>query len=78
MLPSAPAQAGLGKSHLLLLAQNHLHPVHGHNDAHFLLLNILGFELILVGRKTQVRREVGLGTVCGISRCFTLKCQLCV
>lgn len=53
--------AGLEKSHLLLLAQNHLHPVHGHNDAHFLLLNVLGFEFILMGRKTQVRKEVGLG-----------------
>jgi len=71
--PSAPA--GLGKPHLLLLAQNDLHPIHGHDDAHFLLLNVLGFEFILTGRKTQVRREAGLGgasgTVHGISQCFT-------
>lgn len=59
LAPSAPA--GLEKSHLLLLAQNHLHPVHRHNDAHFLLLNVFGFEFILMGRKTQVRREVVLG-----------------
>lgn len=57
--PSAPA--GLEKSHLLLLAQNHLHPVHGHDDAHFLLLNVLGFEFVLMGRKTQVTGETVLG-----------------
>lgn len=51
------APVGLGKSHLLLLAQNHLHPIHRHNDAHFLLLDVLGFEFILMGGKTQVRKE---------------------
>lgn len=55
LAPSAPAR--LEKSHLLLLAQNHLHPVHRHDDAHFLLLNVLGFEFVLMGRKTQVTGE---------------------
>lgn len=45
---------GLEQPHLLLLAQDHLHPVHGHDDAHLLLLNVLGLEFILRGRKTQV------------------------
>lgn len=82
LAPRAPA--GLEKSHLLLLAQNHLHAVHGHNDAHFLLLNVLGFEFILMGTKPQVRRQ-GLGgtwgvpgTVCGTSQGFTPKCRVCV
>lgn len=57
----APGLAGQGEPHLLLLAQDHLHTIHRHNDAHLLLLNVFGFEFILMGRQAQVRREVGLG-----------------
>lgn len=64
---------GLEQPHLLLLAQDHLHPVHGHDDAHLLLLNVLGFEFILVGRKNKFKRVLEVpGTVCG-SQCLHIK-----
>lgn len=62
-----PGHAGLEKPHLLLLAQDHLHAVHGHDDAHLLLLNVLGFEFILMGRQRRVRREVGLDSAALVS-----------
>lgn len=34
-------------THLFLLLQNHFHTIHGDHDAHFLLLDVLGFKLIL-------------------------------
>lgn len=42
-----PAAPGTRSAYLLLLLQNDLHTIHRHNEAHFLLLDVLGFKLIL-------------------------------
>lgn len=57
-----PAGSWCRAAHLFLLLQDHFHPVHRDHDAHFLLLDVLGFELVLwEGRDREAQSEQSAG-----------------
>ena len=51
-MPCLPASGSA--THLFLLLQNHFDTIHGDHDAYFLLLDVLGFKLILQREKRRV------------------------